>query len=235
MGVLTQVESLSRSALWSLYRCWFAGSVRACWLSDGPAPQFPCVLRVVICPHETSLLAPPPLAPLFLPPASGSRGCSLRSVILRRIASPRLASRIIAGAPERFPFSISGGMDAPPRKRGRPPKHPKVQATDSPTNHHPLHSPAADVEMVDRVPVPPLNPVDSRPGQRGRKKSVAEKADAHASGPGAGGGSSPSDRELKSEADDVDSPVERLSSRRHKKSALVSLNASLFLINFASF
>lgn len=144
-------------------------------------------------------------------------------------------------------------MEAPPRKRGRPPKHPKVQASnDSPTNapasallqplahsnnHHAptLNSPSpADVDMVDRV-VPPL--VDSRSGQRGRKKSVLDKLDGPASvKPGPGGGGSPSDRVLsKSEvdADDVDSPAERLSSRRNKKSALVRHNASL-LVKFAT-
>jgi hypothetical protein len=139
-------------------------------------------------------------------------------------------------------------MEAPPRKRGRPPKHPKVQGSnDSPkgallqphsNNHHAptLTSPSspADVAMVDRV-VPPL--VDARSGQRGRKKSVLDKIDGPASvKPGPGGGSSPSDRELsksEADADDVDSPAERISSRRNKKSALVHHNASLFLVNFA--
>jgi hypothetical protein len=139
-------------------------------------------------------------------------------------------------------------MEAPPRKRGRPPKHPKVQASnDSPknalpqphsNNHHPptLNSPSspADVEMVDRV-MPPL--VDSRSGQRGRKKSVLDKVDGPSSVmPGPGGGGSPSDRDLsksEADADDVDSPPERISSRRNKKSSLVHHNASLFLVSFA--
>lgn len=128
-------------------------------------------------------------------------------------------------------------MEAPPRKRGRPPKHPKVASTDSPppallphsnnNNHSTPNSPSspADVEMVDRV----VPPVDSRSGPRGRKKSssVADKLDAPASAkPGAGASGSPSNRELsKSEADDVDSPVERLSSRRTKKPSLVHHNA----------
>lgn len=136
-------------------------------------------------------------------------------------------------------------MEAPPRKRGRPPKHPKVAPTDSPpallphshTHHAILNSPPspADVEMVDRV-VPPV--VDSRSGPRGRKKSsVADKVvDASASAkPDAGAGGSPSTRELsKSEADDADSPVERLSSRRTKKPSLVPHNASSPLRQFLS-
>ena len=132
-------------------------------------------------------------------------------------------------------------MEAPPRKRGRPPKHPKVQAsTDSPKNallqahfndHHPLppllNSPSSPAADVDRV-VPPL--VDTRSGQRGRKKSALDKVDGPASlKPGGAGEGSPGDRELsksEADADDVDSPAERLSSRRTKKSALVRHNAS---------
>lgn len=76
-------------------------------------------------------------------------------------------------------------------------------------------------------------PVDSRSGPRGRKKSssLVDKLDAPASvkpGAGSGAGGSPSTRDLsKSEADDVDSPVERLSSRRSKKSS--SANPGLLL------
>ena len=107
-------------------------------------------------------------------------------------------------------------MEAPPRKRGRPPKHPKVN-DDSPTKK-PTNSPSparapADVDMVEPV-------ADSRSGQRGRKKSALDKLDNNNSKPGGGG--SPSDRD----ADDVDSPVERPSSRRAKKSASVCHTAS---------
>lgn len=121
-------------------------------------------------------------------------------------------------------------METPPRKRGRPPKHRKVDSPSavlppSHTNLSPLNrsSSPADVEMVDRV----VLPVDSRSGPRGRKKSssLVDKLDAPASvkpGAGSGAGGSPSTRDLsKSEADDVDSPVERLSSRRSKKSSSV--------------
>ncbi|KAG0628244.1 hypothetical protein M758_1G012400 [Ceratodon purpureus] len=126
-------------------------------------------------------------------------------------------------------------MEAPPRKRGRPPKHPKVHSNDSPTNasnnHHAppaLNSPSspADVDMVDRA-VPPV--VDSRSGQRGRKKSVPDKLDGPSSAKLSPGGGSPGDRDLSkadADADDVDSPAEKLSSRRAKKSGLA--NPSLF-------
>ena len=73
--------------------------------------------------------------------------------------------------------------------------------------------------MVDRAAQP------SRTGQRGRKKSMVEKVD----GPSAikpGGGSS-SERDSKSEADDDDLPVEKLSTRRGKKSSMVQFAFTL--------
>lgn len=132
-------------------------------------------------------------------------------------------------------------MEAPPRKRGRPPKHPKVanngSGTPSPSpvtksransvgastegvvGSNKIVSDGVDIEMVDRTAQP------SRTGQRGRKKSMVEKVD----GPSAikpGGGSS-SERDSKSEADDDDLPVEKLSTRRGKKSSMVQFAFTL--------
>lgn len=118
-------------------------------------------------------------------------------------------------------------MEAPPRKRGRPPKHPKVASNDSPKSRansafnsvkSPSASSPADVEMVDRG----VATVDSKSVQRGRKKSAGDKVEGAASVKPSGGGGSPSDRELsKSEADDVELLPEKLSSRRNKKQSLV--------------
>lgn len=123
-------------------------------------------------------------------------------------------------------------MEAPPRKRGRPPKHPKVASNDSPKSRansafnsvkSPSASSPADVEMVDRG----VATVDSKSVQRGRKKSAGDKVEGAASVKPSGGGGSPSDRELsKSEADDVELLPEKLSSRRNKKQSLA--NPGLF-------
>lgn len=124
-------------------------------------------------------------------------------------------------------------METPPRKRGRPPKHPKVANNANPSSL-PLSksraSPVAvnpdvnlgnikagandggDVDMLDR----PVQP--ARTGQRGRKKSVIVKKGG--SGTTKGSGCSSSDRE-KSEPEDDDLPVEKPSTRRAKKASQV--------------